>query len=721
MRKFLLLLSVLIAAFAAKAEVATITMSEQGWANAAGVSEFTVADIKFAIDKSTASTAPTYYTTGAGIRVYANSIVTVTPPADGTTVTKMVLTFASGYGFSTSTTVSTGTFSTATTTSTWEGSFTSTNPLEIKVGASNKHVRLQKVEVTYTPGETDPDNVAAPTINQLDDNMVELTAEEGTTIYYTTDETEPTNASTLYSAPFEITNETVVKAVAYNAAGKASSVATKTVKLNTFTSIADFVAAAPGTEAKLNTPLTAIYKNGTNLYVTDNKGGYMLVYNSSGISGDFPNGTVISYVKGTYNVSYKEIMVTTFGETSTGTEVEPETLAVEELASDMLYQYVKIENLNIVANASAANNYTGTDETGSVVIYNTFYNASRFNPVVEVPEGDGFTMYGFVGLFNSTIQITPIAFEGGAEKQHVATPTFEPETGTKLMIGDEITISCSTPDATIYYTTDSMTPSTLYTGPIEFTGAVTIRAYATKNGMLDSEIASATYDILIQGQNDVTFDFADAAKVNAMYTGEETLTTPTGASYNADPSKSTCISLTDKSFVNDMVTVNFSNGTNNSNPPVWVLYTSNSKLECRLYTGEYFTVNVNRDGYKITKIEIGQNTSSTTWSDPTLTANVELPATKADYWSDKVFTAPEGDIINSVKFAFSGTTRLASIKVTLEEDDQALMGIEEISAADNDAAVEYFNLQGIRVNGNNLPAGIYVRRQGTQVQKILVK
>lgn len=46
--------------------------------------------------------------------------------------------------------------------------------------------------------------------------------------------------------------------------------------------------------------------------------------------------------------------------------------------------------------------------------------------------------------------------------------------------------------------------------------------------------------------------------------------------------------------------------------------------------------------------------------------------------------------------------------------------VNEIEATDNAAPVEYYNLQGMRVNGNLAP-GIYIRRQGTAVTKVLVK
>lgn len=49
--------------------------------------------------------------------------------------------------------------------------------------------------------------------------------------------------------------------------------------------------------------------------------------------------------------------------------------------------------------------------------------------------------------------------------------------------------------------------------------------------------------------------------------------------------------------------------------------------------------------------------------------------------------------------------------------------VDEI-AADlevNDGPVRYFNLQGMELSGNNLPAGIYIRKQGNNATKVIVK
>lgn len=49
-----------------------------------------------------------------------------------------------------------------------------------------------------------------------------------------------------------------------------------------------------------------------------------------------------------------------------------------------------------------------------------------------------------------------------------------------------------------------------------------------------------------------------------------------------------------------------------------------------------------------------------------------------------------------------------------------LSGINEITSTDN-SNPEYFNLQGIRVDANNLANGIYVTRIGTKATKVLIK
>lgn len=66
--------------------------------------------------------------------------------------------------------------------------------------------------------------VAAPAISCFE-NVVTITAEEGRTIHYTIDGTEPTADSETYTEPFEITEDVTVKAIAVSKFGRTSTVA----------------------------------------------------------------------------------------------------------------------------------------------------------------------------------------------------------------------------------------------------------------------------------------------------------------------------------------------------------------------------------------------------------------------------------------------------------------------------------------------------------------
>ena len=87
--------------------------------------------------------------------------------------------------------------------------------------------------------------------------------------------------------------------------------------------------------------------------------------------------------------------------------------------------------------------------------------------------------------------------EGGTPQETVATPTFNPEAAT-YSEAISVTISCATEGATIYYTLDGSNPmevGSVYTNAIGITETTTVKAFAMKEGYLNSGVASATYTI----------------------------------------------------------------------------------------------------------------------------------------------------------------------------------------------------------------------------------
>ena len=83
-----------------------------------------------------------------------------------------------------------------------------------------------------------------------------------------------------------------------------------------------------------------------------------------------------------------------------------------------------------------------------------------------------------------------------APKLTVAAPVFKPDGTTSFRGTQTVEISCATPGASIYYTTDGTTPTssgTAYSGAISLTSTTTIKAIAVKADMNDSAVAAATF------------------------------------------------------------------------------------------------------------------------------------------------------------------------------------------------------------------------------------
>lgn len=639
------------------------------------------------------------------LRWYKGDILHITPAA-GVTITKVrIKCTASNYCKNMG--VSTGSITIATATpfiNVWTGEANT----EFTITASDAQVRCSWIEVEYTKVEG---AVATPTIAMGENNTVVLSHADGADIYYTLDETTPSASSTKYEVPFTITGLTTVSAIAVKE-GKSSAVVSKSVNLNTVGSIAEFIELASADAVKINAPVTAAYQNGINLYVKDANGDFLLVYGKiDGVTAQ--NGDVFASVTGTWSPynGLPEMAVTAIGDKSAGTAVEPELIeSIEETPGDRLSLYVVYNNVNIVKDASddKGKTYTMTDENGdNLTLYNNFVASdNRYTPV-EIPEGEGFNVYGFISTHKGTPQLQPVEVVGGQVMETVATPVFTPASGSALSVGDQITIECETEGAKIYFTTGNETPtadSQLYEGPLTFSEEVTINAIAVMDGMLDSEVVSATYTLYDPNARSAMYNFGDAAE----------LVLPEGVAVPTVQSKVNENSVfNDKTFISGDISLLFTTtATSNNTYPQWWL--GAKSLEARVYNGTTMTFAAATG--KITSITFTKGGNSTSWTWPAANKLTITPA--AGTLADQVWTAPEGGV-QSVSFEFGASARIGTIEVAYAAD--TLAGIEGIGADNSDAPVEYFNLQGIRVSASNLTPGIYVRRQGSSVVKVLVK
>ena len=151
---------------------------------------------------------------------------------------------------------------------------------------------------------------------------------------------------------------------------------------------------------------------------------------------------------------------------------------------------------------------TNLAETVATITVTDTFGGTIFNEDISTYEGS-FTPSEASPLLASgfVMKLTPTGNDPPVDDNMAATPVFDPAGGT-FTGSVNVTISTSTADASIYYTTDGSTPDTgsaEYTGAITITETTTLKAIATADGFTDSEVAEATYTIEPEGPQGPAF------------------------------------------------------------------------------------------------------------------------------------------------------------------------------------------------------------------------
>ena len=384
-------------------------------------------------------------------------------------------------------------------------------------GSSNGLVTVSKVEYYYnasgTPTVATPTfSPAAGTYNEAQNVTISCTT-AGATIYYTTDGTAPTTSSAVYSTPIAISETTTVKAMGVKAGMTNSSVATATYTIQqmpAITTIADlweFAATAgsstpsqPNANVTFNDWYVTGVKN-SQVCVSDGQYGFVIYQSGHGfVAGDKLNGTVACKVL-MYQNHYAEVMGV---KASDLTVVSGQEMPV--LTTTIAALEVRNYGTAIDLGTCSYNGIKFYDAAGdSIALYNNF-NLNP-NPINALEAGKQYTVKGVSIIYwqsnNQTQQIAPRSADDFEEvvgpTQQVATPTFTPAEGTYTE-AQSVTITCATEGATIYYTLDGTDPtvnSTAYTAAIAIDDTTTVKAFAVKEGLNDSDIATAVYNINI--------------------------------------------------------------------------------------------------------------------------------------------------------------------------------------------------------------------------------
>lgn len=173
------------------------------------------------------SNSPTWYS--EGLRLYANNTITIT--CNNNNITSVIFNWEKrGNKAFASATASPGSYThpSAAGNGTWEGEAKS---ITFTLGSSGQ-LQLNTFSVSVATGGTP--TCAAPTFDPEDGETfeesidVEISAEDGATIYYTTDGNDPTTSSSVYTTALQFTETTTLKAMASKAGSNNSAVATAT-------------------------------------------------------------------------------------------------------------------------------------------------------------------------------------------------------------------------------------------------------------------------------------------------------------------------------------------------------------------------------------------------------------------------------------------------------------------------------------------------------------
>ena len=147
--------------------------------------------------------------------------------------------------------------------------------------------------------------------------------------------------------------------------------------------------------------------------------------------------------------------------------------------------------------------YSSDGENWTVALSGETFTAAGtpYDFSVNIPSGGKYIKIGFnstsSGANKSKLIVDDVVFTytAGSEAPTCAAPIFSPAEGAYID-AQNVTITCETEGATIYYTTDGTAPtssSSVYSDPIAVSSTTTINALAAKDGYTNSSIASAVY------------------------------------------------------------------------------------------------------------------------------------------------------------------------------------------------------------------------------------
>ena len=321
-----------------------------------------------------------------------------------------------------------------------------------------------------------------------------------------------------------------------------------------------------------------------------------------------------------------------------------QNLGFERWALDMLMRWAKEDPVD--ARETARNN----------AVYATQKNR---NPFVDYPGLEDYIWGDKTGF-----KYDDYNGGGGEAVPTVAMPVFTPDAGSYYS-QVEITLSCATDGAVIYYTTNGADPSVQsmkYEGPFTLAETSTVKAVAVKDDVVSYQ-ASAFYQIKSEDEGDDEGDDVTPADGTIQFCDQLFGTGYAGSLKSSD--------------TDDLV------GTKDGVKVVYALaegsnrYVNSSQL--RLYPGNKLTISVQQGMLTELEFQFAENTPST---------NLEVAGQSL---ADGKWTGSAQSV--TIELGTGKHARLSAVKVKTT----GTSGVESIKASDLSGRRVVYNLRGQRV------------------------
>ncbi len=280
------------------------------------------------------------------------------------------------------------------------------------VNSNGKRINIDDITLTnYSAGGVVPTPEITPESKYVFESSQTVsisTYGADTTVYYTTDGTTPTASSLVYSAPFNVSATTTVKAIAIASGGTQSAISSASYSFPVeVANIGAFLSANTATSTtlyKITGTVVVTYQNGSNLYVKDDTGN-ILIYGS--IDQTLNNGQTLTGMYGTYTLysGVNEFIPQLIPTALSGTSVSPIVMPIASITKEDQAKYVKLEGVKITLKADGSTKVlvSGSD---SILYYD------KFGVLTGTYDANStYDLAGVLTVYNSAPELYPTSVE----------------------------------------------------------------------------------------------------------------------------------------------------------------------------------------------------------------------------------------------------------------------------------------------------------------------